>query len=307
MSNKNKLPICERGVCQWNYAFDQKTTPEGKAFKQCQVCRLIFYQGASPSQYETDYFFSEYQNQYGKSYLEDKAAIQTRMRWRLELIQRHLPSSSKVKDKIPPPRLLEIGSACGFFLELVQESGFLAEGWEISSSMAKIANEKNLTTQTGDFASLYDTWYKMWSGKLEKLTNNEDEDKEKYDVLAGFYVIEHFSEPLLFWEAARNLLKPNGLLVLSLPSASGPLFLFHKHKWMATHPEDHFVDYSLRSLEVIGKTYGFKRLSIQAEGIHPERIPMGKLPVFKNLYRIYQRSFAFSDTLLVIFRRLSTH
>ena len=312
--NHNPLPVCERKVCDW-VDYSIFPDPQENVFKRCQICRLVFYKKASSQEYESDYFFTEYENQYGKSYLNDKERIQLRMKWRLDLVQKYLSSSDQTK-----PRLLEIGSACGFFLELAQKAGFSSEGWEISNAMAKIANQRNLTTKTGDFSSLYKNWlqnknednecrdgeaiiYGAPQGTPQTCLPAHTSTHKKFDVLAAFYVIEHFSEPFIFWEAASNLLKPNGLLVLSLPSIAGPSFLFSKSQWASTHPKDHFVDYSPKSLNMISKAYHFKRLCLKAEGIHPERIPMGSLPFFKNVYKMWQRSFAFSDTIFIIFKK----
>ena len=106
-----------------------------------------------------------------------------------------------------------------------------------------------------------------------------------------------------FWEAAHELLHYGGLLALAVPSLFGPSFYFNKKRWILEHPTDHFIDYSPTSLKKIGKAYSFQLLDIYAEGIHPERFPLGKIPILKGVYRAFQRSTAFADTIFVIFRR----
>ena len=256
-------------------------------FFHCKHCRILFNQKAESCDYEEDYFFVEYERQYGRSYVKDKANIQKKMIWRLRL----LAQAGQKLRKIPQRylQLLEIGSACGFFLELASKSGYKALGWEVSRSMARYANDRGYPTETGDLAALYQKWRA---------------NPQKFDVIAAFYVIEHLKEPFSFWEMAQKMLRPGGFLALALPSTCGPDFYFNRKGWLAKHPTDHFVDYSPRSLKRLGQIYSFRTLSIHSEGIHPERFPLGNLPILKKIYQTFQKRFAFSDTMFAILRKI---
>ena len=204
------------------------------------------------------------------------------MKERLRFLEKHVAPDSK-------KRLLEVGSACGFFLELVKDLSFTIEGWEISSSMSKAANEQGYFTRRGSFEELYEKW---------------KEKPKKFNVLAAFYVIEHFQNTFLFWEGAKELLVPGGILLISVPSSFGPSYYFHQKAWIQNHPKDHFIDYSPQSLEKVSSFFSLKLLEISAEGIHPERFPLGRLPFLKKIYEFIQKKYAFSDTILAVFKRL---
>ena len=259
-----------------------KSIAKKKSFSLCKTCRLIFYHEASSVNYEDHYFFKEYRSQYGKNYLDDKLNIQKKMKERLRLLEKYISIHSR-------KRLLEIGSACGFFLELSKNSGFTVEGWEVSSFMSTTANKQGYFTRMGSFEELYHKW---------------KERPKKFDILAAFYTIEHFQNIFLFWEAAKELLAPGGILLISVPSSFGPSYYFHKANWILDHPDDHFVDYSPQSLDMLGSFFSFRLLEISAEGIHPERFPLGSLSILKKVYEIIQKKYAFSDTIFAIFKSL---
>ncbi len=255
-------------------------------FVSCKKCHLIFNIQAKQVTYENDYFNKEYKQQYGISYIADKKNIQLKARYRLLLLQKFItPHTHK--------NILELGSAMGFFLEVAQKAGFKVEGWEISQKMSQLANQNGLLTRTGNLVNLY-------SKQLQTL----QKDKTKYNVIVAFYVIEHISDPFLVWRLFVQLLSHNGYLALSLPSYSGPTYQFHKNKWEQEHPIDHYVDYSIKSLKIIGKFFGFKLMSVYSEGIHPERFPLGNKPILRSMYAYIQDKTAFSDTIYAILKKI---
>lgn len=266
-------PICETKAKLLKYSF-----------YRCPADGLVFNIEAKALSYDKDYFQKDYQKQYGKTYLEDKENIQKRNLWRLKLFQKFAPA--------PKARLLEIGCAYGFFLELAQKSGFSVEGWEISAEAAQFCQKKGLFVKKGDFFTLYQAWKKK--------------KNPPFDIVAAFYTVEHFAKQREFWEIAQELLNRQGFLLLSLPSTFGPMFFFHRENWYKTHPEDHFADYSPKSLAKIGKRYGFKLLLTKAEGIHPARFPGGSFPLLQNFYRKIQEYFSFSDTVYAILKKTGT-
>ena len=244
-------------------------------FFRCSKCMLIFNTDARKALYEKNYFNTEYKSQYKLSYYEDKKNIQKRMKQRMNWISKYLPIDKK-------KRLLEIGSAAGYFLEIAKEKKIEVEGWEISESMADYANNRNLYTRNGDFFEIYQNWKK----------NKE----AKFDLIAAFYVIEHFPDQAKVWKAFSNLITPGGYLLLSLPSCFGPMFYFQQKEWTQNHPKDHFVNYSPVSIEKIGKEFYFDLIFKKAEGIHPERFFGGNLPLLNRIYSSLQKELTFSDT-----------
>jgi SAM-dependent methyltransferase len=248
-------------------------------FYRCVTCGNIYNGQYQTTEYEDSYFEVEYKKQYGKSYIEDKPDIQKKMQSRLDCIK---PYISSFTDK----KLLEAGSAAGFFLEIAREAGFYVKGWEISSYMTKFANQQGNTTIQGNFLNL-----------LEK------EHDESYDVIAAFYVIEHFREQNKIWQGFYRLLKKDGLLLLAMPSFFGPAFYFHKKDWVKNHPLDHYIDYSPAGIKKVCNLFGLKLLHIYPEGLHPERFLLGNTFFLKYFYTMIQKTCKFTDTMFVVIQK----
>ncbi len=254
-------------------------------FGLCKNCSLVYYLEARAVKYEDDYFNREYKEQYGRSYLDDEPAIRSRMAQRLKKAFRYVSFANK-------STLLEIGSAAGYFLAEARQAGFEPRGWEISSAMASHANARGLPTVNLDFFSAYEQWKKQ-PGKKENW----------FDMVAAFYVLEHFSNQPDVWNALQELTAPGGLLLLATPSWRGPAFFFDRVNWFQNHPADHFIDYSDKGLQKIAKRYGFTALHQSSEGIHPGRFPGGNFSPLGAIYRKWQERVPFSDTIFTILQK----
>lgn len=250
-----------------------------KYFFKCPKCKNIYNKSYQTIAYEDTYFETEYKKQYGKSYIDDKKNIQLKMQYRLNRIKPILQDFSGKK-------LLEIGSAAGFFLEIANENGFISKGWEISTYMSEYANQNGNTTIQGNFLDLLD-----------------HEKNDQYDVISAFYVIEHFTDQKKIWEGFQRLLKKGGLLLLAVPSYFGPAFYFHKDEWDKNHPKDHYIDYSPYGIKTVCNLFGFKKLLIYTEGLHPERFLLGNVFFLKYFYNIIQKTFNFSDTIYIVLKK----
>lgn len=251
-------------------------------YAKCPSCKVVFYKHAKVVSYEEDYFHKEYEAQYGRSYLEDRESIAERMRERLMIAKRYFPRPRAL-------RLLEVGSAAGFFLELAEQEGIQCTGWEISEIMSDYARGQGLQCVTGNFNDLFQEW--------------SASSAEPFDILAFFYVAEHFPDQRAFWENVSRLLAPGGLLLLSLPSTFGPMYFFLRRTWLETHPTDHFADYSPAALKNVGRRFGFSPLHFSSESLHPDRFPGGRLPAVKSVAKLIQKTIPFADTLYAVLRK----
>lgn len=253
-----------------------------RRFGVCRKDGLVVNGAYEFRRYEHDYFEKEYCNQYGRSYTEDRQAILARNEIRF----------AKVKELAPVathPQVLEVGSAAGYFLKIMQEAGYSVRGWEISEAMTKYANARGIKTVRQDF--------------LKGAKQHEKQKKQPYDIVAMFYVLEHIPEQRLVWQKLAVLVRPGGYLLLALPSADGPTFRFHRQRWYDTHPLDHSVDYSPRSLRLAGRQFGFELVAAYSEGIHPQRFPLGSYRIAAWLYRRALENAPLGDTIFAILQR----
>jgi 2-polyprenyl-3-methyl-5-hydroxy-6-metoxy-1,4-benzoquinol methylase len=93
-------------------------------------------------------------------------------------------------------RLLDVGAYCGYFLEVARESGFEAEGLELSRWAGGHARERGLVVHA-------------------ETLSERARHGVAYDVITLWDVIEHCADPRRDLEAALRLLEPGGRLFLS--------------------------------------------------------------------------------------------
>lgn len=131
------------------------------------------------------------------------------------------------------PRLLEIGCAYGVFLEAAQRAGFEVSGIELSKPAASYARE-HLKAE-------------VVQGELESTPLPD----AGFDAVCGWDVLEHVLNPLSFMQTVARVLRPGGVVALSVPYFSSlPARLF-RSRWWTLRPEQHiwhFTPDTLRRL-----------------------------------------------------------
>jgi len=180
--------------------------------------------------------------------------------------------------------VLDIGSALGFFLECARNNGAKRVlGVEISRYAADYA-KKELSVET-------------LSGSFDEAVISET-----FDVVTAWYFLEHCPDPLAVLKRIYGMLNPGGIFAFSAPSVFGPLFLFHRNKWVQTHPEDHRIDFTPSAAVRILKNLGFERVIVRSAGIHPERMMSKENILYRPFAWAYSKiapRFAFGDTIEV--------
>jgi 2-polyprenyl-3-methyl-5-hydroxy-6-metoxy-1,4-benzoquinol methylase len=125
------------------------------------------------------------------------------------------------KLSLPPGRLLDVGSGLGHFLNHARNSGWTVEGIE-----PRVDASKHTYDQYG--IKVHTDEFEIWA----------DSQRRCYDVITLWDVLEHVHDPFVCLEKCVSLLQPGGLLVLSVPNASGLLARLFKGRWryvMETH------------------------------------------------------------------------
>jgi SAM-dependent methyltransferase len=244
----------------------------GPQFQRGTLTGAVYNLSPQVLSYDADYFLSEYEAQYGKTYLADEPQLRQLARNRLKLLEDARPGARGV--------LFELGSAAGFFLDEAARAGYAAQGLEISDYAARHAREKlALDVRTASF----DDWLPA---------------PESYDVIAAFYVIEHLPDQPRVFDTIARALKPGGRFVFALPSANGPLMEFDPARWMQSHPADHCIDYDPQSLKRTLPLYGMQFVAARPASYRPERAQGWKgARWFRPFYKTYARRFAYGDTV----------
>jgi len=183
--------------------------------------------------YDNDYFCGQEYH----SYLQEKAALQKNFSRDLKLISRFMPSG----------KLLEIGCAYGFFLDLARRY-YTTTGIDISESACQYAKEElNLNVICGDFL------------KAELKENH-------YDIIVSWATIEHLQDPHIYIEKIARLLKKGGVFACSTIDIDSPLAKIQGKSWRQIHPPTHLSYFSEKTTGMLLNKYGLKQKYVSRLG-----------------------------------------
>jgi SAM-dependent methyltransferase/spore coat polysaccharide biosynthesis predicted glycosyltransferase SpsG len=250
----------------------------GRTYRRC-FCGAIYLDRLDPPpvEYGRDYFFSAYQKQYGRTYLEDFPALQKLGEKRLDRIAAVCRRNSP-KNTASVPRLLDIGCAYGPFLAAAKERGFAPEGIDPAQDAVDYVSERlDIPVRRGFFP--------------------EDAPPGPFDAITLWYVIEHFEEPGKALKLIHELLDTGGVLAFSTPSSAGISRRKSLRSFLDKSPGDHWTIWNPRRCAGLLRRYGFRLKKLVVTGHHPERFPL--IGGFKCLYplaRILSSFFGLGDT-----------
>lgn len=150
-------------------------------------------------------------------------------------------------------RLLEIGCARGWFLELAQSRGYSVVGVE-PGEYGEEARAKGFEVLTGLFP---------------KVTNHFADGS--FDIIVFNDVFEHLPNPIEALVECSRLLADGGMLILNLPVSSGALYSVSKilrrfgwsapydRLWQKGYSSPHLFYYAEKPLKrLLGNTIGFR-------------------------------------------------
>ncbi len=233
-----------------------------KTIRKCATCTMIYisFCAQEEKEYSKDYFFDEYKNQYGKTYLEDFDMIKLSGFLRMERIRRILKYSYKnVEDTV-----LDIGCAYGPFLEAVKMISFKPYGTDISKDAVDYV--VNTLSHTAAVASFPNISVKESFGKFAPKNG-------KFRVVTMWYVIEHFQNLDEVLKKVNSLLVPGGVFAFSTPNALGISRRNNQKDFFKQSPYDHFSIWDYKVAKKILKKYGFTVRHFESTGIHWQRYP----------------------------------
>ncbi len=249
---------------------------EERNFMWCGSCKIAYLQqfGSTQKTYGTSYFFDEYKNQYGKTYIEDFENIAKYSAERLEIIKKYAGGK----------KVLDIGCAYGPFLYVMKREGYECTGIDISEDAVRHVNEKlGIKAFSVDFAG------------LESVKSIIPE--KGFDVVTMWYVIEHFRETGKILEKCADLAGKKGIFAFSTPNFNGISSLKNRRLFLQKSPADHYTVWSIRGASKVLGRYGFRVVRVRCTGHHPERFPLiAKKLAGERLIMLFSRIFRLGDT-----------
>jgi len=185
--------------------------------------------------YDGDYFT-------GREYLDyraDERLFKRTFRKRLRRLLRYRPGG----------RLLEIGSAYGFFLDLARHH-FDVVGFEPNHEAARYARDHfGVDVRTDDFLQIDPT-----------------EFGEPFDIAVMWDVIEHLERPDLFVARIAELSRPGAVLALTTGDIGSRLARWRGRKWRLIHPPTHLHHFDRRTITRLLANHGFDVIDIRSAG-----------------------------------------
>ena len=202
-------------------------------------CDHVYYTGDLDDKkiqdlYSEKYFLGEeYVN-----YVDDKEIIQKNFQSRL----------CNVLEYVKSGKLLEIGSAYGFFLDLAKYK-FETLGFEISPEAVDYAkNQLGLNVKNEDFLNY----------PLEKL--------DSFDAVCLYDCIEHLLHPENFIEKIAKVTKKGGHIFVTTGDIDTLVPKLRGKKWRLMHPPTHIHYFSRKSLSALLEKNGFRVLKVNYPG-----------------------------------------
>jgi SAM-dependent methyltransferase len=83
---------------------------------------------------------------------------------------------------------------------------------------------------------------------------------ESCAAITMFHVLEHLYDPASYLESARELLRPDGRLIVQVPNAACWQFLLLGERWNGIDVPRHLIDFRLSDLETLLDHCGFEAL-----------------------------------------------
>lgn len=204
---------------------------------ECPSCGLL-YQDPLPAREEMRKFAEgEYAGGVYQEYVRARELKYATFRERLALLRTRLPTG----------RLLDVGCACGYLLDVALEAGYDAYGIEFATAAAAQAPERvrpRITVGDADSA-----------GRVALGT---------FDVITAFDILEHLHDPLRFLADLRVVLRRGGLLMLTTPDSRHPLRFLMRARWPMLQPLQHTFLFSRRSMGLALERAGFQVAAIRS-------------------------------------------
>jgi SAM-dependent methyltransferase len=220
---------------------------DGAAYYACRDCRVLYQAQAPDREAMLGYADGEYDGGLYQEYVDAHEMKIAHFRARMARMRPHLAlgSGGPGSGGAGPRQLLDVGCACGYFLEVAVEEGFDVHGLEFSPNAIAAARP--------------DIRAKILNARVDDLGAQHD---ARYDVITAFDILEHLDKPLEFLAQARRLLRPGGSLVISTPDADHWLRPLMASRWPMLQPMQHLTLFSHRGLRLALEGAGFSSIEL---------------------------------------------
>lgn len=288
---------------------------EDKTVCFCPSCKMHYpsFIAAEEKEYTEQYFFKEYQAQYGKTYLEDFSSIKRQGVRRMKLIGElytavfYPGKEEALFDGLHngTKRLLDVGCAYGPFLAAAKEAGWNPIGTDISADAVHyVCNTLQIPACQAPFPSLPEAFpFTLKRTFTDKRNQSLSITLEAggFSAVTMWFVIEHFQDLDSILRKVSELLVGGGIFAFSTPSLSGVTGRWNRQRFFSQSPSDHYTIWDMREVKQLLERYGFVLKKAVSIGHHPERFPhaatIKKGGLFWNALLLVSTVFKLGDSM----------
>lgn len=216
--------LCGNSYSSVKHIFNFSVLPRPFELRECNGCGLLFN---SPRIADLELLYTETYYVFQESEIERYNRAFAQMR-------RHLDPKLGLHGK--PLHILEVGSAMGHLIHILQDFGHKAKGIELSAS----ASERAVNHFGAD----------VFNGSIEQYVSEITYGKMQYDVVWCNDVLEHVPDPVRFVKSCAKILKPGGRLILDTPNGGAQAVREEKPNWIGYNPY-HIYLFSPENIELL--------------------------------------------------------
>ncbi len=227
---------------------------------RCKSCGLTFLLNPpDESAIYEDYYRIEFK---GADYREDSPL--GHLREIFEINEQRTAFIKRFEEGFDDFRLLDVGCGSGLFLKSCKDAGLRGEGIDVSSNALKFARDE------------------FGLEVFKKTTDELIGEGKRYDMITMWHVLEHIMEPTVELGKIKELLSPNGYLMVEVPNFNSVKFRLSGKRWKGgNHPLYHrsfFTSGTLRETLRKGGFRDIKRIKFS--------YPLSSRSFFYNLSKV---------------------
>lgn len=240
MSEEIKLreypcPVCGSAGPEPLYAV------KGFSIVRCRTCRMVYVDPRIPD----EAIFDIYRNQYFQRSADGYGGYELIAPMRKRTFARWYRT---IRPFLPAGRgnALDVGCAAGYFIDVLTEDGWTAEGIELDLGMAE---------------DLVRRGYRVSNVPLESFAA-----ARKFKLITLFDVIEHLPGVAADMTKIADLLDDDGILAVVTPNVSSPQRKLMGRRWFQFKPREHIHYFSPATLGRLASRHGLTPIHVSPSG-----------------------------------------
>lgn len=149
-------------------------------------------------------------------------------------------------------RILDVGCGNGLFLEVAKKRNWEVFGTEFTDENVERCRKKNINIFQGDISK-------------------NPFDKNSFDAVVSFEVIEHINNPHAYSSSIRDLLRHGGMFYFTTPNFNALNKYILGSKWNIVEYPEHLCYFTKRTANKLLSLNGFEKHKILTTGINLNR------------------------------------